>query len=180
MLRLARPSAAAATGCERFPIDDAAAVVLSITKSDELVSWLWGTGAMPGAASLKRESPAVLEARAGTTSITVFKRHLVPAERPGGDGTAQAGGVTSRECYEDWLCTRSCAPAEPEKTFQRILACTVSGTDGRQPFTPEEEAAVLKQLRVKRVWPAFADTGLAIGIKGFRGCAFGACLVHAH
>jgi len=148
------------------------ASVLSITENDELVSWLLGGGAVhdsPVPDSPSR-APAV-EARACTTSIKVFKRHLFPAER-GGEGAAQASvdSVISRECYEDWLSTRSRAPAEPEKTFQRTLTCTVSGTDGRQPFTPEEEAAVLKQLRVKRVWPAFAETGLAIGIKGFRGC----------
>ena len=88
---------------------------------------------------------------------------------PPNRGDDCADGIISRECYEDWLSTRSCVPAEPERTFQRILTCTVTGTDGRQSFTPEEEATVLKQLRVNRVWPAFVDTGLSIGAKGFRG-----------
>jgi len=100
-----------------------------------------------------------------TTSMNVFRRHLMPASRR---GAAPGSSVISRECYEDWLSTRSRAPAEPEKTFQRILKSTVTGTDGHLPFTLEEEATVLKLIRVKRVWPAFEETGLSIGIKGFR------------
>ena len=112
-----------------------------------------------------RAPASVAGARAYMTSIKIFKRHVFPPKR----GDDCADGIISRECYEDWLSTRSCVPAEPERTFQRILTCTVTGTDGRQSFTPEEEATVLPQLRVNRVWPAFVDTGLSIGAKGFRG-----------
>jgi len=104
------------------------------------------------------------------TSLKVFRRHLVSVTHPDGTTHVEADGIISRACYEDWLSTRPRATAEPEKTFQRILTCCVSGTDGRQPFTPEEEIAVLEQLRVKRVWPAFVETPLSVGIKGFRSC----------
>jgi len=144
------------------------ASVPSITQNDELVSWLLSAGTTLNLPVLEQIARAPAgEARADATSIDVFRRHLSSAER--GSEQASADGVISRECYEDWLSTRASLPVEPEKTFQRALTSTVSGTDGRQPFLPEEEAAVLKQLRVKRVWPAFADTGLAIGIKRFRG-----------
>jgi len=107
--------------------------------------------------------------------MNIFRRHIVITEQPDGTRHVDAEDMISRACYEDWLSTRSRIPAEPEKTFQRILTSTVSGTDGRQPFTPEQETTVLKQLRVKRAWPAFADTGLTIGIKGFRGCVLLTC-----
>jgi len=110
-------------------------------------------------------------ARPYETSLKVFRRHLAVSKSPLGTVTVNAEGVISRACYEDWLATRSRCACEPEKTFQRILTCCVSGTDGRQPFSAEEEAGVLEQIRLKRVWPAFADTNFAIGSKGFRSCA---------
>lgn len=106
------------------------------------------------------------------TSLKVFRRHLTTTTLPNGTVQVGAEGIISRACYEDWLSTRPRATSEPEKTFQRILTCCVSGTDGRQPFNPDEEDGVLKQLRLKRVWPAFADSDLSIGSKGFRSCAF--------
>jgi len=76
--------------------------------------------------------------------MKVFRRHVIVTEQT--DGTRHiinAEGVISRACYTDWLSraapSRS-TPAEPEKTFQRILTCCVSGTDGRQPFTPGEQS----------------------------------------
>ena len=54
----------------------------------------------------------------------------------------------------------------------RVRASSLTGSDGRQPFTPEEEAAILAVLRVKRVWPAFAGTNVSIGCKGFRSSGF--------
>jgi len=156
--------------------DGSDALAMLFTETDKLVGRLLGADIAHDTPAL--ESPvaeacaSVGEARMCTTSIMVFKRHVFAVKRKG-DGAAQDDGVISRECYEDWLFTRSRIPADPEKTYQRILACTIAGTDGRQPFTPDEEATALKQLRVKRVWPAFAGTGLAIGTKGFRGCVPG-------
>jgi len=48
----------------------------------------------------------------------------------------------------------------------------VAAADGRRPFEPEEEAAVLLELRRKRVWPCFADKETSIGAKGYRGYGY--------
>ena len=101
------------------------------------------------------------------SSHKVFQRHMLGA-LPDGSAHIDAERLISRACYEDWLSTRSHIPNEPEKTFQRILTSCVTGTDGRTPFTPAEEAAVLVQIRQQRVWPAFTDSPLTVGIKGFR------------
>jgi len=169
---------AEANSCERLLLGDFFDILVpSAAENDELASRLLAPvgSAMPE--SLVLEGPAnVPAAKPRTTSIKVFKRHLFHTEL-GSEGAGQAivDGVISHECYNDWLSTRSRAPAKPEKTFHRTLTCTVSGTDGRQPFTPEEEVAVLTQLRVKRVWPAFANASLPIGSKGFRGCVLHSC-----
>jgi hypothetical protein len=114
------------------------------------------------------------------TSLKVFRRHMFTTLA---DGSVQisAERLISRACYEDWLSTRSHAPNEPEKTFQRILTSCVTGTDGRTPFTPAEEAAVLWQIRQKRVWPAFVNSPFTVGIKGFRSCVscVRACTSHS-
>jgi len=103
------------------------------------------------------------------TSHKVFQRHMLGA-LPDGSVHINAERLISRACYEDWLATRSAshAPNEPEKTFQRIVTSCVTGTDGRTPFAPAEEAAVLVQIRQQRVWPAFVNSPFAIGLKGFR------------
>jgi len=54
------------------------------------------------------------------------------------------------------------------RTFQRILTSHVTGSDGRRPFEPEEEEAILKVIRKKHQRPAFQSTTLTIGCKGFR------------
>jgi len=107
--------------------------------------------------------------RAYVTSHKVFRRHML-GTLPDGSAHIDAKRLISRACYEDWLSTRSRAMKKPEVSFQRILTSYVTGTDGRTPFTPAEEAAVLVQIRQKRVWPAFADSPLTIGCKGFQSC----------
>jgi len=107
-------------------------------------------------------------ARLYTTSLQVFRRHFVYAKQADDLKQVHAEGILSRACYEDWLSTRSRLAAEPERTFQRVMTCCITGTDGRLPFSPEEETAVLEQIRHKRVWPAFAGTPFTIGSKGFR------------
>jgi len=101
-------------------------------------------------------------------SLKVFLRHIKTTVMPDGSVKMDSAGIVSRACYEDWLSTRSHAINAPEKTFQRIITCSVSGTDGRRPFSSLQEASVLKQLRMKRVWPAFAGSSFVIGSKGFR------------
>jgi len=119
------------------------------------------------------------------SSLKVFLRHITTTVMSDGSVKVDASGIVSRACYEDWLSTRSLAIKAPEKKFQRIITCSVSGTDGRRPFSPLEEASVLEQLRMKRVWPAFAGSPFAIGSKGFRSYVFLLTVVararaHAH
>ena len=102
------------------------------------------------------------------SSLKVFLRHVKTTVMSDGSVKVDASGIVSRACYEDWLSTRPHAIHAPEKTFQRIITCSVSGTDGRRPFSPLEEASVLEQLRMKRVWPAFVGSSFVIGSKGFR------------
>ena len=102
------------------------------------------------------------------SSLRVFLRHIKTTVMPDGSVQVDSEGIVSRACYEDWLSTRPHAIHAPEKTFQRIITCSVSGTDGRRPFSSLQEASVLKQLRMKRVWPAFAGSSFVIGSKGFR------------
>jgi len=115
--------------------------------------------------------PCTQPRRPNDTSSKVFRRHMFTTLS---DGSVQlnAERLISRACYEDWLSTRLHALREPEKRFQRILTSCVTGNDGRTPFAPAEEAAVLVQVRQKRVWPAFVNSPFTIGCKGFRSCVF--------
>jgi len=110
-----------------------------------------------------------------------------------------ASDVLTEACFAAWLEFRGgLVPADGAKTFQRVLTSHVTGapihklplsrpggthnnaqsrarhagSDGRQPFEADEEAAVLAALRVKRVWPAFANGDSSIGRKGFRSYGF--------
>jgi len=114
------------------------------------------------------------------SSLKVFLRHVKTTVMPDGSRTVDSTGIVSRACYEDWLSTRPHAINAPEKTFQRIITCSVSGTDGRRPFSPLEEASVLEQLRMKRVWPAFVGSSIVIGSNGFRSCVSYVVSIRAH
>ena len=102
------------------------------------------------------------------SSLKVFRRHIKTTVTPDGSVQVDSEGIVSRACYEDWLSTRPHSTSTPEQKFRRTLTCSVSGTDGRRPFSPLEEASVLEQLRMKRVWPAFVGSSFVIGSKGFR------------
>ena len=104
----------------------------------------------------------------GRTSISIFRKHLVCYKDDKGVDRIDASGVVSEECYRMWLDNyqngRRKFREKPEKIFQRILTAYVTGSDGRKPFTLEEERAVLQVMREKRVWPAFANMpGVFIG-----------------
>ena len=82
------------------------------------------------------------------SSMAVFRSHLRTKE----DGLIDASAIHSKACFNEWVATREGLQKHPEKTFQRTLTATLSGSDGRIPFTPQEEAAILEVLRAKRVW----------------------------
>jgi len=121
-------------------------------------------------AHLVSPASSTTKALAYESSLKIFRRHIKAIVLPDGSVKVDSAGIVSRACYEDWLSTRSRAIRAPQKKFRRIITCSVSGTDGRRPFSPLEEASVLKQLRMKRVWPAFVGSSIVIGSKGFRAC----------
>ena len=92
---------------------------------------------------------------------------------PDGSLHIDASRVVSKECFHAWLVSRCTASAEPEKNFQRSLTAHLTGSDGRVPFTEQEEQAILRVVRSNKPWPAFQDCDpqsaiSKLGTKGFR------------
>jgi hypothetical protein len=56
--------------------------------------------------------------------------------------------------------------------FKYTTYLTYPPHSGRTPFDPEEEAAILKLVRKKTVWPCFVSTAFSFGQKGFRAVGF--------
>ncbi|KAH9256084.1 hypothetical protein BASA81_005860 [Batrachochytrium salamandrivorans] len=99
-----------------------------------------------------------------SVSLRLFRSHL----QYRADGTVDASQIHSRQCYLGWLRIGRKADSENEcKKFQRSLSNHTSGVDGRTPFEPEEEAAILLVLRQKRNWPCFHPS-MRIGSLGYR------------
>lgn len=100
-----------------------------------------------------------------SSSLQVFRRFFV--QLPNGELDAQ--GVISEECYLAWLESRtSRISASPEKAFHRAISAHLTGVDGRSPFTPQEEEALLRVVRRKKRWPCFRDSKVKRGEMGFR------------
>lgn len=75
-----------------------------------------------------------------------------------------ASGIASDECFSMWLTSRRMpSKSNPKKCFQRALSAHLTASDGRQPFSPEEERAVLSLLR---------GGGLLPKPLGFRGLGY--------
>jgi len=83
------------------------------------------------------------------------------------DGSYDASGVFTLECYQRWLSTRQKTPKLPEESFRRAITAHIRGTNGRKPFAEEQERAVLKILRKRRRWNCF-DTEQTIGKLGYQ------------
>jgi len=98
-------------------------------------------------------------------SLKVFRRWLTK-----GGTDIDASEVVSKACFDDWCLGRSCqSSAGLSRSFQMVLTAHITGSGGRQPFQHDEEAAILKVIRKKQIWPAFKGTKLTIGCRGFRG-----------
>jgi len=106
------------------------------------------------------------------TSIQVFRRFIRSVSLANGAVELDASGVVSKECYEAWLQSRAATLSNPTRVFQRCVTAHITASDGRQAFTLEEERAILRVIRQKAVWPAFQDTSVTIGHKGFRVLGF--------
>jgi len=112
------------------------------------------------------------EEQRAMTSMRVFREFIRRVIRVDGTDTLDANDSISRQCYDMWVSTRKTLPPNPEKAFQRSLSAHVTGVDGRVPFTPQEEEAVLKVLRRKERWPCFEDSATRFGLMGFRAKGF--------
>ena len=91
------------------------------------------------------------------TSMSTFRKYirLVPDPADPSRGSLDASEIVSKACYEEWMSAREYDCADHAgKTFQRALTGHISASDGRLPFSPEEEAAILKVIRAKRIWYA--------------------------
>ena len=106
------------------------------------------------------------------TSIQVFRHFITSVSLPNGTVELDASGIVSKECYDTWLQSRAASPGNPTKVFQRCLTAHITASDGRQSFSPEEERAILRVIREKKVWPAFQGTNITIGGKGFRALGY--------
>jgi len=88
--------------------------------------------------------------------MLVFRKYIRRVADPDNPSRERldASDIVSRTCYEEWCKERDYAGNEllAAKTYQRALTGHLSATDGRLPFTPEEEEAVLAVVRVKKVW----------------------------
>jgi hypothetical protein len=94
------------------------------------------------------------------------------AKDSGGNSFLDASAVVSGKCFEAWKQKTKPSSDDHEKGFQRALTAHLTRSDGRRPFSPQEEAAVLQVVRQKKVWPAFQGTGFQIDRKGFRSTGF--------
>ena len=110
--------------------------------------------------SASRRPPA----KTAMTSIRVFRSYI--KKYP--DGTLDASGIISAECYRAWLSTRKQNTQFKEKAFQRALTGHLTGVDGRSPFLADEEQAILKVLRKRQRWPCFENSTTRYGEGGFR------------
>jgi hypothetical protein len=87
--------------------------------------------------------------------------------------------LLSEDCYIQWLAmhkgkSKTFKQDQMAKIYQRTISSHLTGADGRATFTPEEETAVLFEVRQKRVWPCFASLPKAQqhGRIGFRAMSF--------
>lgn len=103
------------------------------------------------------------------SSLRVFRKFIKRVALPNGEGeTLDASGIISKECFDHWVSTRKRAMNSMEKAFQRSLSAHLTASDGRSPFTPSEEFAILKVIRKKQRWPCFPETDTKYGAMGFR------------
>ena len=97
------------------------------------------------------------------TSLEIFRKFIFRDH-----DRLNASAVLSVDCYHAWLNARKTTPGRPDEAFRRVLTAHVRASDGRKPFQPEEEEAVLIELRKKMIWPCFLQTDSRVGINGFR------------
>jgi hypothetical protein len=103
------------------------------------------------------------------SSLSFLRRFL--RESPSGE--IDASEILGHDCFQAWLLKKPRA-SNRERNFQRTVNAHISGLDGRAPFSSSEEAAVLREVRQKQVWPCFveSDKPNQLGRTGFRGYGY--------
>jgi hypothetical protein len=120
--------------------------------------------------------------------MLIFRTYMLFVKLPDQSVVLDASGVVSKACFNEWVATRvvQTSSFDYEKSFQRALTAHLTGSDGRKPFKPEEEEAVLLVVRQKRTWyvcactyapdagqrSAFASTRSTVGQQGFRALGY--------
>ena len=90
------------------------------------------------------------------TSREIFKEFFKRS-----NGEIEASPLFSKACFDAWVRSQVKMPMSIPRAFQCAIRNVVTGANGAKCFTPEEEAAALKYLRVKRPkgWPCFEGDG---------------------
>jgi hypothetical protein len=128
--------------------------------------------------------------------MIIFRTYMHFVKLPDQSVVLDANGVVSKACFNEWVATRvvQTSSFDYEKSFQRALTAHLTGSDGRKPFNPEEEVAVLLVVRQKRTWcvcaggaeaeasasstdearqrPAFDPLKCTVGQQGFRALGY--------
>ncbi|GBG29919.1 Ubiquitin carboxyl-terminal hydrolase 34 [Hondaea fermentalgiana] len=108
----------------------------------------------------------------GGLAYQIFMRHVHFDEVR---NTANASGIFSKPCFEEWLATRLSSLKNPYESFRRAVLAHVTGLDGRKPFPPAVESDILRNVRRSAIWPCFLERTLPngrpvqVGVYGFRG-----------
>lgn len=97
-------------------------------------------------------------------SLVVFESFVLSDE----NGVVNVKELFSKECFNYWLETRSNIPKNPPEAFRKALTSHCAGVDGRKPFSPLIEEALLVELRKKRVWKCFEGTKAKVGLRGLQ------------
>ncbi|KAH9249068.1 hypothetical protein BASA81_013280 [Batrachochytrium salamandrivorans] len=102
------------------------------------------------------------------TSMTIFRSFIKVDDETGEFNASQ---VLSRDCYLAWLDHHQ-QKESPKRAKQFHRTCPIIFlVDGRLPFPPQEEAALLVLVRQKMRWPCF-PIDVCVGFTGFRSMGF--------
>eukprot|EP00515_Schizochytrium_aggregatum_P005781 CAMPEP_0202051236 /NCGR_PEP_ID=MMETSP0963-20130614/4504_1 /ASSEMBLY_ACC=CAM_ASM_000494 /TAXON_ID=4773 /ORGANISM="Schizochytrium aggregatum, Strain ATCC28209" /LENGTH=254 /DNA_ID=CAMNT_0048616391 /DNA_START=66 /DNA_END=830 /DNA_ORIENTATION=- len=89
-----------------------------------------------------------------------------------------ATNAFSKECYTEWLQSRKAKVKNGPDSFRRAIMSHITGQDGRKPFAPKVEEAILRIVRKNEIWDCFQGTvdaagrRVQVGLYGFRGSGY--------
>jgi len=106
--------------------------------------------------------------------ISTYNLLMYYAKLKSKNGVPDPTAILEKECFEMWLNTRRVLPSNLEEGYRRAITAHITGTKKRKPFPPEFERALLKAIRIRKVWPCFqnriSSSGkpVVVGVCGFR------------